>query len=118
MWCQNGVKRAGFHVHPHVASLVCFLKLSRAFGPLIDNFCPGFVLQLFPLLAFVFGSQATHAKPGFAIEFADIDTGRLHSHYKSIARTLYFNPANLARCMPMHLKHNLDGDNRRAPCCA
>ena|ERR1700709_1431520 len=102
--------------HARIASLARFLKLSLAFGPLIDNFCPGFVLQFFPLLALVPGSQATCAKAGFTVEFADVDTRRLHGHYKSIARTLYSEPLNLARCMPMDLKHNLDGDNRRAAC--
>src|SRR5471030_2129157 len=106
------------HRHARVASPVRLLKLSRTFGPIVDNFCPGFVLQLLPLFAFVLGSQATSAKPGCAIEFADVDTARLHGHYESIARTLYFDPSNLARCMPVDLKHNLDGDNRRATCCA
>ena len=100
--------------HACVASRARFLKLSLAFGPLIDNFCPGFVLQFFPLLALVLGSQAPDAKPGFTVEFADIDARRLHGHYGSIARTLYLDPLNLARCMPAALKHNLDGDNRRA----
>jgi hypothetical protein len=104
--------------HARIASLARFLKLSLAFGPLIDNFCPGFVLQFFPLLALVPGSQATCAKAGFTVEFADVDAGRLHGHYKSIARTLYLDGLNLARCMPANLKHNLDEDNRRAACCA
>jgi hypothetical protein len=72
------------------------LKLSLTFGSVIDNFCPGFVLQLFPLPAFVLGTQATFAQAGLAIEFAEIDAGRLHGHYESIAHARYFNPLNLA----------------------
>ena len=48
---------------------------TELFRPLIDNFCPDLVLQLFPLPAFVPGPQATCTQSGFAIEFADIDTG-------------------------------------------
>src|ERR1700737_4052759 len=73
--CQKPVKRTRLRARGCLASLLRFLKLSLAFRPLIDNFCPGFVLQLFPLLAFVLGSQATGAQPGLAIEFANVDAG-------------------------------------------
>jgi hypothetical protein len=56
-----GVKRVPLRALARAASLVRFLKLSLTFGSLIDNFCPGFVLQLFPLPAFVLGTQATFA---------------------------------------------------------
>ena len=73
--CQKLVKRARLRAHGCRVSLLRFLKLSLALRPFINNFCPGFVLQLFPLLAFVLGSQATGAQPGFAIEFANVDAG-------------------------------------------
>src|SRR6266702_2588240 len=73
--CQKPVKSAPLRAHGCVASLLRFLKLSLALKPFIDNFCPGFVLQLFPLLAFVLGSQAAGAQPGLAIEFTNVDAG-------------------------------------------
>ena len=48
-------------------------QFANALGSVIDNSPPRLVLELFPLLAFFLGTQATNAQSCFFVEFTDAD---------------------------------------------
>jgi hypothetical protein len=83
-----------------------FLEFVFAFGPFIDNFRPGLVLQLLPLLALVLRAQAADAEAGLAVELANADAGRINCHINPMESVITFVvKLRDAECMKSRTMH-------------